>query len=753
MNDAERYKKARDVYLAALDLEESQRHSFVEQECGDDATILNEVRSLIAVRQRDESPKDAEPPRTPIGIAIDNGAPSMSLIGRTFDGFTLTRVLGSGGMGVVYEAEQEHPRRTVAIKILRPTIIDGDAIRRFTLEADVLAHLHHPNIANIHQAGVIGDAGSEVPYFAMEYVVNAHDLVTYVASRSFTTRERLKFLIRICEAVHHGHQRGVIHRDLKPGNILVGTDGVPRVIDFGVARIADQSTGQPTLTQTGQNIGTPHYMSPEQLSADPSAIDVRTDVFALGVVMFELLTGRLPYDVTGASPFDVPRLIRESTFTRPSTINAELTADIDAICGKALEKDAAARYRSVDALADDIRRFLDHRPITARPVSRTRTLWLQVRRNPLVSGLVATLALAMIGGSIVSTTLYLRARGAQRAAELRSTELQAVVSFLTDTFASADPSKTNRRDVSIREAVDHASEHVADSFADSPLVAASVHRALGRVYTALGENASAITHLQRALDLRRSESDPFDPIIGDSLYDLATLKWSAGDNESSRELLMESLRIAEAQPNPDREDIGKRLHAVGTVLAKLNEPEEARTYFERALETRVRHIGTVDAIAARSINGIARLHQANGEYDQAITMFTRVYDIVARENGPDSPFTAIACLNLGDAYEQNDQRAEAEATLTEAVAILERVYGDTHRLVPTAIERLAKCVMNRERLDDAIKLQRHAVDIRTQLHGTDHRATIETREQLHAMEARLNGSTDLAAIGEEPPNE
>jgi WD40 repeat protein/predicted Ser/Thr protein kinase len=356
--------------------------------------------------------------------------------------YRILRCIAGGGMGTVYEAEQDSPRRLVALKAVRPGLASPALRKRFTQEAQILGRLHHPGIAQVYEAGLAEDGQ---PFFAMEFIRGLH-LDEYARLRSLTIPARLELLARVCDAVQHAHDQGVIHRDLKPANILVDETGQPKVLDFGVARVtnADLLTGA-GLTRTGQLLGTPNYMSPEQVTANPAAIDHRADVYALGVVLFELLAGRLPYRLENRPLAEAARLILEEEPPRLGSLNPELRGDVETIVARALEKDPARRYPSAADLAADLRRCFAHEPILARPPSALYHLRKFARRHKaLVSGVLTTGAALVLG--LVGTIFYAVAEARQRGqaeqhaqtalAEKREAEWQAYLARLAAAVAA-----------------------------------------------------------------------------------------------------------------------------------------------------------------------------------------------------------------------------------------------------------------------------------------------------------------------------
>ena len=409
--------RVQELFDRAVALPPARRAAFLAATCADEPALRAEVEDLLACDAEfteDEgvlkSPLVGSP--LPENPGVDEPSPATwppgppVRVGR----YRVLRRIAEGGMGAVYEAEQDSPRRTVALKVVRPGFASPALLKRLSHEAQILARLHHPGIAPIYEAGLDDDGQ---PFFAMEFI-RGLPLDEFADRRGLDLAARLGLVARVCDAVQHAHGRGVIHRDLKPANILVDETGQPKVLDFGVARAtdADLLTGA-GLTQTGQLLGTPSYMSPEQVIADPDAIDHRADVYALGVILFELVAHRLPYRLEDRPLAEAARLILEQDPPRLGWIDPELRGDIETIVAKALEKEPARRYPSSSALAEDLRRWLAHEPILARPPSALYHLRKFARRNKaLVGGVAATGAALVLG--LVGTILFAVGEARQR---------------------------------------------------------------------------------------------------------------------------------------------------------------------------------------------------------------------------------------------------------------------------------------------------------------------------------------------------
>lgn len=403
-----------------------QQAAYLNECCADDARVRAEVEALIA-----EDDQLKRPTLTAGNTSSEDMCERLPrAIPQQIGPYRIIREVGHGGMGAVYEAEQDVPRRRVALKIIRPEKMSRSLQRRFHHESSVLARLRHSGIAQVYDAGIHHEGHSSTPFFVMEFIPNAETLTEFAQRRNLGLRKKLELFIRVCEAVHHGHQKGVIHRDIKPDNILVDTEAdtpQPKIIDFGVARATDSDVTLATMhTHVGQIVGTLQYMSPEQVTAEPEEIDTRSDVYALGVVLFELLTGRLPYDVRQAPIHQASMMIRELAPSRLSSADHNLRGDIETIVSKALEKDKERRYASASALVADVRRYLNNQPITARPPSAMYQIRVFARRNKAVFTAIVAVVVVSITAAIISARFGLVARARQAVAEQQAYRAQII---------------------------------------------------------------------------------------------------------------------------------------------------------------------------------------------------------------------------------------------------------------------------------------------------------------------------------------
>lgn len=674
------------------------------------------------------------------------GAPFPPRIGR----YAIFGVLGEGGMGTVYAAQQDNPKRAVALKVIRAGCLSPELLRRFTQESQVLARLHHQGIAQVYEAGMAADErGQDLPFFAMEFIEGL-PLTEYAKKKSLGTRERLELIARVSDAVDHAHQKGVIHRDLKPGNILVDESGQPKILDFGIARATDSDIQQTTLrTDIGQLVGTIPYMSPEQVSGDPNELDTRSDVYALGVVAYELLTGRLPYDLARKMIHEAVRIIQVAEPTRLSSLDRTLSGDVETIVGKALEKDKARRYPTADSFASDIRRYLKHEPIAARPASTWYQFEKFSRRNPgLVAGVGAALVLLVAGvvGTSIALRRALRAEtdlteqlthtNAARAESDRQRTLaesnaaaetkarkraEAINKFVTDALESSDAMADGKQDSTIAGAMENAVREIeAGAFRDDPETEANLLATIGVILKNDGKYERAAPILERALAMSESSSGANSTEVAACLNHLAQLHIAADRGAQAEPLLERSIAIFESVYGPEHAEVATGLSSLAHLYYVQGQHDRAEPFYERSLAIREKLRGPDHREVATTLNDLALVRMLQQDHAEAEQLMTRALSIFEKALGPDHPDVAATLNSLAFLQEELGRNAEAEALYVRALSICEKALRPDHPLVGTALHNLADLYRELGELAKAEALYLRALVEREKSLGPDH---------------------------------
>ena len=670
--------------------------------------------------------------------------------GDTVGAYQLVRQLGRGGMGEVWEADQQEPvRRKVALKLIRTGMDSGQFVMRFEAERQVLAMMDHPNIARIFDAGTT-EGGS--PYFVMEYVPGT-PINRYCDANALDLPARLRLFIRVCEGVQHAHQKATIHRDLKPGNVLVTPiDGknMPKIIDFGVAKVTDENVTDQTMhTSAGAMIGTLEYMSPEQLEGDKD-IDTRTDVYALGVILYELLTGGLPFDSRQhkqATLFEMTRLIRENDPTRPSTkvsrageaateaahrrktdvkgLTRKLSGDLDWITMKALEKDRSRRYASPREFAEDVRRYLDLEPVIAGPPSTAYRMRKFARRNRVFVLAGAFVILAMVLGLTVATYGLLAARRAETEARHEAAKAKAVNEFLHGMLASANPAQAQGREVTVRELLDAASEETgAGEQTEEQEVEAEIRNTIGATYQALGLYDAAQPHLEGALEIRRALTGGDGEDVAESLHSLGRLRWAKSDYAGAEELIREALEMFRRLPGDHEESVAMSLGDLAVVVQTSGDYERAEPMLREALALNEELHGHENVRVADTMNNLGWTLHFRGRTEEAEELFRDALEINTGIFGPDHPSVLVSRLNLASVQDLLGRSDEAEATYLETTDRLKRVLGPDHPTTIQGMTSLGELYLRSDRGEKARPIVREALARAEETLGPDHAVTI-----------------------------
>ncbi len=606
--------------------------------------------------------------------------------------YRIVRRLGEGGMGVVYEAEQEAPRRRVALKVLKSAALSASALRRFEHEAAVLARLDHPGIARIHEADALATSGGSLPFFAME-LVDGRPLTDWADARRLPARARLELFARVCDAVQHAHERGVIHRDLKPANVLVTEAGEPKVLDFGIARTVDTEARLTRSGELGALLGTVAYMSPEQVRGDAAAVGTATDVHALGVVLFELLTGTLPRDLDGRTLPEVARALSDEPPRRLAGALAGCPADLDTIVAKALAPEPERRYRSAGALADDVRRFLADEPVLARPPSAFDQLGRFARRNRALVALAVLALAALVAGTVVSLSQARRALAALADTQRALQRAERVAELTRNVFRVSDPRAGELRDPSLREVLDVASERIGRDLAGEPDVEADLREAIGRAYAGVGAYDASERELRAALALREALGGG-GPALGSLLNALGSTLGARRAYPDAEAVLRRALELC------DEDGHASGLHDLGQALYGQGRLDEARACFEDAL-ARMEAAAAPAEERAAVLSALALVHATRGDLAGAEERYRAALAALRASLPAEHPRVATTLVNLGSLLGRRGAHDESRALLEEALAIQRAAFGDEHASVALTLRNLGLAAFARRDFDAA----------------------------------------------------
>jgi serine/threonine protein kinase/tetratricopeptide (TPR) repeat protein len=735
--DTRRHSQIKKLFLEACERPRAEREAFIGQACGDDPDLAQEVESLLAFHTEDAAGTLQQPGDTaPGGEIPDHIGP-----------YKVLRRLGEGGMGVVYEVEREEPiRRRLALKVIKWGMDTAETLARFESERQALALMNHTNVAAVYEAGATVEGR---PYFAMEYV-EGESIVDYCDRQRLHTRERLELFLQVCEGVQHAHRRGIIHRDLKPSNVLVTEAGgrpVPKIIDFGVAKAIHQPLTTRTLfTATGVLIGTPQYMSPEQAELSGLDVDTRTDVYSLGMILYGLLVGELPFDtpLREAGFDEIRRVLRECEPPKPSTrvtsrgdgsaevagnrgtdqptLERQIRGDLDWITMRALERDRNRRYGSVAALAADIRRHLRHEPVLAGPPSKRYRVQRFVRRHRAGVAAAVVVAVAVLAGLALSTVGLRRARHEAETA-------RRVSEYLSSTFVDLNP-------VFMREVVDtpegllrRAVEKLDTDLEGQPLAQARVLTTLGATYAARDHAEDAKALLERAVAIRREHlgGDHVDTVMSTST--LADLLMAEGDHAEARRLHSHALEVRQRELGPGDAQVGWSYRSVAACEAQMGNFDRAIELFGKAIEIglgvlepddldpgRREALRTDLALTQSSLGGV---EMEMGDFERARPRLEQAVATLEQTRGSEHPWVADALFQLGLLQSRSGELEEARASLERSLAIREKVLGTEHRAVAYPLNELAVVLTHQGDLDAAGALLERALAIRSRL-GLDH---------------------------------
>jgi len=718
-----------------------------------------------------DTPPPASAPEREAGAAQERAA-DREVVGDRIGPYTLLERIGEGGFGTVYLARQDEPvRRRVALKIIKLGMDTRQVIARFEAERQALAMMDHAGIARVLDAGAT-DAGR--PYFVME-LVRGVPVTEYCDRRNLDVKARLDLFMEVCHAVQHAHLKGVIHRDLKPSNILVAEQDdrpVPKVIDFGIAKATSASPGDGAIhTQQRQLIGTPAYMSPEQADASGLDIDTRSDIYSLGVILYELLTGEAPIDdeTLHSAPVDqVSRIIREFEPQRPSArlrrsahsadgerrtparqperTAKSLRGDLDLIVMKAIEKDRARRYETANALAMDIRRHLRSEPVLAGPPSPLYRFGKFARRNRVGLTAAACVFLALVAGLTAAGVGFRRASierdravAARFEAEQARDESEAVTGFLSNMLAAADPGRSGR-DVLMRDVLDVASASIDAELRDDPVVEARLRDTMGRTYLELGLYEEASRHLAPAYETRRSALGESHDATLSSLIAMARLAAARGEYDEARRLVESSLEEAE-EDSPRALDAAHQLGVIDLLQARY---EDAGERLRAVLERRETLLGPEHRETLETARALARLHREQGRWEEAASLMRRTLDAQRTSLGAEHPETLRTQSGLAWLTFRVSGAGEAASLYTQTLDACERVLGSEHPFTLGVAADFALTLLDAGEYDRAGAILSDRIERFQRVLGEAHPDSINTLAGL-ALVRRRQGQTNEAA--------
>jgi eukaryotic-like serine/threonine-protein kinase len=762
VSDTDKHERLYSIFSEACALPTEEQSAFLDRACGDDRDLRREIEELLAI-DKDESSRNwrmdgKSTARASVGV-LSTLAAGAAHVPERIGPYRLIEIIGEGGMGVVYRAEQENPRRDVALKVIRPGVATPRMLKRFELEAQTLGRLHHHGIAQVYEAGTFDSGAGPQPFFAMEFL-EGMPLLEYAAEHHLGTRDRLELLIRICEAVEHAHSKCVIHRDLKPANIIVTGGnpdrtaltsdtidllGQPKVLDFGVARVTDSDIQATTIsTDIGQLVGTLPYMSPEQVGGQPDDLDTRSDVYALGVIGYELLINLRPHELAGKSLPEAVRIIREDNPKRIGSINRTYRGDLETIIHKALEKEKHRRYQSPRELAEDLRRFLRNEPITARPPSAMYHLRKFAQRNrALVAGLSIALVAVFVG---LAGAVWAQA---ERMAFLETAEMyRGQLKRALEPPEGGDPLRPQEVD---RVWLTEATAFVDRRLRREPLEAAELRNLIGLNYLNLDDYELAHQQLAIALKARLAHLRPPNALIAESLHNMGRVLWHFDAFDEAEAYYRKALAMRQSIHGRQHPDVAETMTHIAACLRDRGELEEAFVLYQRALDMRYELYELSDdlreeiaaSIAANYNNMAAGLRMA-GRYEEAEETFRKALDIIV-QIAPDSDDLRIARTKrwLGATLVSLGRFDESRQLLLESFDIQTRVRGRNNRYVAAILYELAVLSKSQHDVSQAIELADDALDIQRRVLG-DHLETALTLELLGTI--RLNHGDPSAAV-------
>ena len=702
-------------------------------------------------------PNDPEKPSSPdtADHTLSIGAPGR-MAASQIGPYRLLQVLGEGGMGEVWLAEQTKPiHRTVALKLIKTGMDTKAVVARFESERQALALMDHPNIARVFDAGATPEGR---PYFVMEYVPGLA-ITEYCDKHRLTIAERLELFVQVCEGVQHAHQKAIMHRDLKPSNVLVveqDNKAVPKIIDFGLAKAtAQRLTDKTMFTELGMMLGTPEYMSPEQADQTEQNIDTRTDVYSLGIILYQLLVGMLPFEGQAARAGTLEailRMIREQEPPKPSTkirslgdaSNAlaekrheeprlfarHLRGELDWITMRALEKDRARRYSSPAELVADIQRHLNDEPVLAGPPSAMYRASKFVRRHRFGVISAATVLLLLIAFAAAMAVQARRIAKERDRANRQAEVAERVTDFMTSIFKVSDPSAARGNTITAREILDKGSAQIEAGLSKDPEVQAQMMYVMGGVYENLGLYPHSEALLQQSLEIRQRVLGPENPDTLRSMHSLSLVLDRQGRYQEAEKLDRQAIAAEQRVLGLEHPSTLATTNALAVVLRAEGHYAESEKLNRQTLEAETRVLGPDHLNTLGTMQNLAGDLQDEGKYSDADKLYRETLEVRRRVQGPEDPKTLDTMHDLGSVLNEEGHYAEAEKLDRETLEIRRRILGPEHPLTLTTMINLAVVLQSEDHYAEAEKLNRETIEIQRRVLGPEHPDTLSSMTNL-----------------------
>lgn len=741
--NVDRWRRIEELFEAAVELEPDQRAKLLNEECAGDTVLLKQVQSLILSEEEagsfiDRAIRDA-------ARRIDQHQ-AQPMVGQQIGAYKIVREIGHGGMGAVYLAHRadDEYQKQVAIKLVRAGIANREVLRRFRSERQILANLDHPNIAKLLDAGTT-DSGT--PYVVMDYV-EGKPIDEYCDRISLSIEDRIRLFRKICGALHYAHQNLVVHRDIKPGNILVTAEGEPKLLDFGIAKLLkSEPFASIAETRAGTAAMTPEYASPEQVRGE--AVTTTSDVYSLGVVLYELLTGRRPYTVNRQQPREIERAICEQQPDRPSAavtrkeraaatdgdidgtrasiverratttdrLRRRLRGDLDNIVMMAMRKEPSRRYASVEQLSEDLRRHLDGLPVIARPATFAYRTQKFVSRH--VIGVAVTMAAIVMIAALVG--FYTSRLASERdRARLETAKAARVAEFLTGLFEVSDPSQSKGETITANELLERGATRIKSELADQPEVQATMMNVMGTVYLSLGLYDRAEPLLEESLSARRRLYGEENSDVAASLLSIGRLHYGRGDYDRAESFCRQALELNRELLGNESLEVARSMNLLATVLQAKGDYSAAEPMFRQVIDLRRRHQGSQHPDVLTNLSSLSTVLIAKGDNDAAESIMMEIVDLRRSLDGDRDPQLAIDINNLAAARYSRGELAGAEELFRQALSLRQKMLGEEHPDVAEGMNNLAVVLRDKGDYDEAESFIRRAIAIETKNRGPDH---------------------------------